>query len=564
MSTVFEAPSNQVVEYEEQTHWRELLHTARRMIGRYALAVSLMVGGGSVMGVGEDLAEQHVAAAATGGYPDADAVDCSASYGVYSWCKNNWWLSGRGYAYRNCTDWAAFRETQLTGVAVPHDLGNANTWDDNARNHSFTVDTVPEPGDVSQVDGGSFGHVGTIEGVSRDSQGRVTAITVSEYNLAGTGEYSQATYAADANGIFWRDSTHTRKWDHFIDFNGTGKGIAGSNTNSASTKSTPAAVPRGTTTMDVFYRDTSGRLINTGWNARTGWNGTRALANSGVASSPTAVARGSTNMDVFYRDSNNNLENVGWNAADGWYAPRLRVSDGTLRGDPIVIDRSPDSMDVFYRNANGNLINIGWTALKGWAAPKTLVGDGSVSGDPVAVARSETAMSVFYRDKNNNVVEEGWDANVGWMQPQVRASGAAGDFATMSGNSTSMSVFFRTTGGALGQAYWSASQGWHHNILVNSGVATDPTVAKRSKDDVDVFYGDGSGHLMNDGWNVNRGWSGPHSRASGVTDNPFAIARSVDDMDVFYRDGDAHLDDAGWSVNTGWMMTKPTGASSMS
>ena len=43
-----------------------------------------------------------------GDYPDADAVDCSRTFGRYSWCKNGTWLSPRRFGYRNCTDYAAW------------------------------------------------------------------------------------------------------------------------------------------------------------------------------------------------------------------------------------------------------------------------------------------------------------------------------------------------------------------------------------------------------------------------------------------------------------------------
>ncbi len=50
-----------------------------------------------------------VPAKLTGNYPDADAVDCSSKFGKYSWCKNGTWASPRGFAYRNCTDYVAWR-----------------------------------------------------------------------------------------------------------------------------------------------------------------------------------------------------------------------------------------------------------------------------------------------------------------------------------------------------------------------------------------------------------------------------------------------------------------------
>ena len=183
-------------------------------------------------------AKAEPAAAENGGYPEAakpclsgDPGDPNSSYGkttgVGYWCKDYRWgdlasgqeNSSRGYAYRNCTDWVAYRVPQLTGVKLPTGLGNARNWDDNSP-AGFTKDLLPEPGDIAQSDDGYYGHVGVVEKVTRDDAGNITSIEVSEFNKGGDGDYSYNTYSSkNPEGKFVRYGGYD--WDNFIDVNGS-------------------------------------------------------------------------------------------------------------------------------------------------------------------------------------------------------------------------------------------------------------------------------------------------------------------------------------------------------
>ena len=255
MSSSFEAPqvseqspvpqTLQPAEASERSRLQDLVATAKRRVGHATMVATLAAGSGAAVGVVETVLEPHpqAAAAETGGYPYAD-VPCypSSVNSTTGACNNYDWripvknsqgvitswkeFSERGYAPRNCTDWAAYQGSLLSGRTVPGGLGNAKDWDTNAASVA-TVDTTPEPGDIAQSEAGTFGHVGVVEDVMKDSSGKITSIDVSQYNEAGTGNYSKANYTPDGNGTFWRDTAHTKKWDHFIDLNGTGKGIGG-------------------------------------------------------------------------------------------------------------------------------------------------------------------------------------------------------------------------------------------------------------------------------------------------------------------------------------------------
>lgn len=66
---------------------------------------------------------------------------------------------GNDYAYGNCTAFVA------DTVKVPAGLGNADTWDDNARAMGFTVSSVPVIGSVAESDAGYYGHVAVVVGI---------------------------------------------------------------------------------------------------------------------------------------------------------------------------------------------------------------------------------------------------------------------------------------------------------------------------------------------------------------------------------------------------------------
>lgn len=94
--------------------------------------------------------------------------------------------AGNRYDYGECTWYAYNRRVQL-GLTAPGSFwGNANTWDNNARQDPrFVVSSTPHIGDIAQSDYMSaWGHVAIVEAVSADG----TQIKFSDMNnLAGWG-----------------------------------------------------------------------------------------------------------------------------------------------------------------------------------------------------------------------------------------------------------------------------------------------------------------------------------------------------------------------------------------
>lgn len=112
----------------------------------------------------------------------------------YEWGFNgpgSWrnWATG-GYAYRNCTDWVAYR-VRVAGGYVPSGLGNAKTWDDYAPAFGYTVSSTPRVGAAAVSNAGYYGHVMYVEAVNSDG-----SIVISDYNRQGTGKYQINTLSA--------------------------------------------------------------------------------------------------------------------------------------------------------------------------------------------------------------------------------------------------------------------------------------------------------------------------------------------------------------------------------
>jgi surface antigen len=142
-----------------------------------------------------------------GGYPNATMPCIWDPYKTSGLCKNNagvttyeWGpdhgnentiYSGRGYAYRNCTDYVAWK-LQSLGVADSwtRGLGNGGQWYDNAGSKSgLSRGTTPAVGAAAVVPAdtpgfGGYGHVAYVEAVNSNG-----TITVSEYNGDLMGDY---------------------------------------------------------------------------------------------------------------------------------------------------------------------------------------------------------------------------------------------------------------------------------------------------------------------------------------------------------------------------------------
>lgn len=91
-----------------------------------------------------------------------------------------------GMYNRECVSWTAYR-VAASGRYMPYwgGIGNANQWDDNARNQGIPVDGSPQVGDVAISNAGYYGHAMYVEAVNGDG-----TIGVSQFNHDWNGTYS--------------------------------------------------------------------------------------------------------------------------------------------------------------------------------------------------------------------------------------------------------------------------------------------------------------------------------------------------------------------------------------
>lgn len=129
------------------------------------------------------------AGAAGSGYPYAHYDGPGSNPATYTWTDPGGNpFSPYGYAYRNCTDYAAWRLATSNRFADYRDLGNASGWAGAARARGYRVDHRPSRGAVAWWGGElfhGFGHVAWVADAYRGS------VELFEYNHLGTGRFDK-------------------------------------------------------------------------------------------------------------------------------------------------------------------------------------------------------------------------------------------------------------------------------------------------------------------------------------------------------------------------------------
>jgi surface antigen len=101
--------------------------------------------------------------------------NCISRFGYYGQRAWNYPVDAWG---NNCTNFSAYR-LSLDGIRNPGNLGNAESWDNNARAKGFAVDQSPRVGDIAQW---NSNHVAYVDWVSADGN----QIAISESGYGGT------------------------------------------------------------------------------------------------------------------------------------------------------------------------------------------------------------------------------------------------------------------------------------------------------------------------------------------------------------------------------------------
>ena len=101
------------------------------------------------------------------------------------------------YVWGNCTYWA-YAMRVWAGNPVGKWWGNANTWDDSARNEDYVVNHTPAVGAVFQTDEGTWGHVAYVIKVDP----LTGEWTISEMNAQGLNVVSQRTFTKESAAYY--------------------------------------------------------------------------------------------------------------------------------------------------------------------------------------------------------------------------------------------------------------------------------------------------------------------------------------------------------------------------
>lgn len=158
----------------------------RRRVLQLGLAVAAGTVGATIFGPATR------AWADTGGYPYAAYNGPGSDPASYIWTDaNGQWYSDRyRFAYRNCTDFVAWKLDDTNDWYVGMSMGHAKDWKSWAENKNYTVDMSPAPGAVAWWDsnyGGGYGHVAWVESVNGDK------VVIQEYNYSYDGTYNRRT-----------------------------------------------------------------------------------------------------------------------------------------------------------------------------------------------------------------------------------------------------------------------------------------------------------------------------------------------------------------------------------
>lgn len=188
-----------------------LLPSLARRAGRMASAGLLVVSSAIAAGSVEAVVGPEFAYADTLGYPSSGMPCEHYPYNVPGSCSHYDWgpihteayndpseYSSRGYAYRNCTDYVAWKESTI-GVTVPPTLGDGGQWYANAP--ASERSSMPAVGDAAVVPGNP-GHVAYVEAVNSNG-----TITVSEYNHDAMGD-----------GDTWTGTPSSRGFSGYVNF----------------------------------------------------------------------------------------------------------------------------------------------------------------------------------------------------------------------------------------------------------------------------------------------------------------------------------------------------------
>lgn len=465
-------------------------------------------------------------AASNGGYPDWN-MPCIApggvSYGKASgsgyWCNGYRWgslvtkaeNSARGYGYRNCTDWVAWRVQGYLGKS-PTGLGNAYSWDNNAAAKGYRVTNAPEPGQAAVW---NSGHVAFVESVNSNG-----TTNISEYNRSMDGNYGtrgniRADVYVDFDGVgvnkFTGGSTsNDSDNDGVSDSQDKCPHIAGSINGCPDGQPLVAAVMNTNGTGAAYTRGADGRVY-TSWQNSFGstWEGWAPLGDIRVVGAPIASINPLNGAHAIYARGTNNHAYTAWQPHAGSGTWLWADLGGDIYSNLELSETIMGTGVLFARNSRGELIHS-WQPSVGstWTGWYSL--GGGFVGDPEIMRNSNGSLAAFVRGTDNQL----------WHKWQLVPGGTWSDWANLGGNITSSPsfvmnndgigvVFARDVSGSITHTWqYSPGSSWRsweslNTPKTNSGV----TVTKEAGGSLTIYYVREDGQLMTDWqWAAGSGW----------------------------------------------------------
>ena len=165
---------------------------------------------------------------------------------------------------------------------------------------------------------------------------------------------------------------------------------------------------------DIFYLDPTGAAIHArGFDNSSGLRESRVGAVFAKGSTPAAVSRNASSLDLFGRGADNALWHISWNGM--YWSEARRVGPVNLLAplsSPTVASWGPSRLDVFGRSTGGLLVHY-WSDNAGASWGHESLGRRLLTGDPTAVSWGPNRIDVLSVDLDGAVQHMYW-AGSGW------------------------------------------------------------------------------------------------------------------------------------------------------
>jgi len=438
--------------------------------------------------------------------------------------------SSRGYGYRNCTDWVAFRVNQASEgkISVSVGLGNAKDWYANSPTGQQAL--TPKAGDIAVSTTGTYGHVAFVEWVSPDG----SSMIISEYNHDEDGHGDQRQVAVSGSeftkfidlGVHLSWAEDQPKTNPYAPENITvmpnvngalsvfvaneaglmaykdqsypGEDLKtkawGSITEHLMGQPDIVAYPNGA--MTVFGHGADARL-HMAWQTGPGtaWSGDISPWDMSLRGDPSAVLNYTGGVSVFVPDSNGNMREIDQigQGNDMGTAPVHNLG-GNLQGKPAVMNID-GKVVLFAHGADGNLYTDFQSAVGGsWSGWESIGGEG-ILGDPKTIVNRLGGLTVLAIGADGTIV--GIDQTYkgeSMNKPFYTLSKPAGvNFAgtpaiTQTQNGEQMVFAVASTGTLYHKAQVQANQyNWTDFFNLNGNLIGVPTVTRNSAGGASIF-----------------------------------------------------------------------------